>query len=231
MTKMPLTLPGICFLLCLGACQNEPAADEKPKTLFADFFVRYIEPQNEYKASASFLEGDSLGNAKSVAVSGAVHFQGKPLEGRRLPTDVVRYSTTYRRSYQATHRFKFTGPQGKAREAELLLPPIDTFEVINGRASLRDGMEVYLPDGALGDEERLVFLFSDENNKAHSITIPGPVRQDTFFLHPLRLRKLKPGPHTLYLVRKSSLQKGDQALKIRGEIEYYSDIQEFEVVE
>jgi len=32
-------------------------------------------------------------------------------------------------------------------------------------------------------------------------------------------------------VRKSSLQKGDQALKIRGEIEYYSDIQKFEVVE
>lgn len=231
MTKMPPILYGFCFLLGLGACQDTAPADEAPKKLFADLFVRYIAPQNEYKVSASFLEGDSLANAKSVAANGTVRFQGTPLEARRLPTEAVRYSTTYRRPYQAAHRFQFPGPRGEPQEAELSLSPIEAFEVVNGQASLSKGMKVYVPGGALGAEERLVFLFSDENNQAHSITIPGPFRQDIFSLHQLRLRKLKPGPHTLYLVRKSQFSENQEELKIRGEIEYYSDTRQFRVVE
>ena len=60
LASLPIGL--ISALLLLSACQDTPAPEDKEpaELLFADLYVRYIAPQQQYTASASFRQGDSL---------------------------------------------------------------------------------------------------------------------------------------------------------------------------
>jgi hypothetical protein len=233
---MKTTFPYLLILslmLCLMACQNESQneAGQSAPTLFADVYIRYLDAQGQYTASASFKQGDSLETAQPVVLGQAVLFQGEEMKGRLLPQGLTRYRIDNKKPYQPQHTFAFTTPDGDKEQIELSLPPIDSFEIIGGQASLSEGMRIFLHGEQLAEEERLVFLFTDAENKAESITLPGPQFEDTIFLHQLRLRKLAPGPHTLYLVKKNNLESTQGNLSVRGALEYYSDVQPFEVVE
>ncbi len=227
----------ICTLflaLALAACQpEEPDGKEEPQPqVFVDLFVRYIAPQARYKIIASFTEGDSLSVAKSVPAGGEVKFQNIVMQERRLPKDVVRYAAQVGIPYLTEHTFRLPASAGaQPLEVTLSMSPVDTFEIIGGKASLKDGMQVYLPDGALLQDERLVFLFSDEENQAQTITLPGPMQRDTYLLAGPRLRKLSPGPHKLYLVKKLQVERElSETQNLRANVEFYTSTQEFEVV-
>ena len=219
-------------LLFLSACQNAPAPKDKEPAglLFADLYVRYIAPQQQYTASASFRQGDSLKTAQSISLPQPVQFESEEMNTRTLPQGLTRYRLDRKSPYQNGNTFVFTPPGSQPRPYQLQLPAIDSFEIIGGSASLSDGMKLYLHGQPLQDGERLVLLFSDAQNKAESITLPGPQFEDTIQLHPLRLRKLSPGPHTLYLVRKANRDTQLADIRLRTAAEYYSDSQPFEVV-
>jgi len=222
----------ILALFLLSACQDAPAPEDKEpaELLFADLYVRYIAPQQQYTASAAFRQGDSLKTARSIPLPQPVQFESEEMSARTLPQGVTRYRLDRKSPYRNGNTFAFTPPGRQPRTYQLRLPAVDSFEIIGGSASLSDGMELYLHGQPLKDGERLVLLFSDAQNKAESITLPGPQFEDTIKLHPLRLRKLSPGPHTLYLVRKVSRDTQLSDLRLRTAAEYYSDSQPFEVV-
>jgi len=228
--SLPMSL--ILALLFLNACQDAPSpkGEEPAELLFADLYVRYIAPQQQYTASASFRQGDSLETAKSVSLPKPVHFESEEMSARVLPQGLTRYRLDDRSPYQESNTFTFSPPGGQPTPYRLQLSPIDSFEIMGGSASLSDGMALYLHGRPLQDGERLVLLFNDAENKAESITLPGPQFDDTIKLHPLRLRKLSPGPHTVYLVRKISRDTQLANIRLRATAEYYSDSQPFEVV-
>ncbi|NBC06022.1 MAG: hypothetical protein GVY26_02405 [Bacteroidetes bacterium] len=232
LASLPLPMCSILALLFLNACQDAPAPkDEEPAALlFADLYVRYIAPQQQCTASASFRQGDSLKTAQPISLPQPVQFESEEMNAHALPQGLTRYRLDNTSPYQPRNTFTFSPPGGQPTSYQLQLPAVDSFDIIGGSASLSDGMKLYLHGQPLQEGERLVLLFSDAQNKAESITLPGPQFDDTIKLHPLRLRKLSPGPHTLYLVRKVSRDTQLSGIRLRAAAEYYSDSQPFEVV-
>jgi hypothetical protein len=231
--KFALLLFGLILaLFSFNACQEAPSTEEEAarSPLFADLYVRYIAPQQQYSASATFRQGDSLAAAATVSLREAVLFESEEMSARLLPQDITRYRIDEKSPYQSSNTFSFTLPGRKPMSYPVVLPPIDSFDVIGGSASLSEGMSLYLHGQPLRNGERLVLLFTDAADKAESLTLPGPQFDDTIKLHPLRLRKLSPGPHRLYLVRKLSRDTQLAGIRLRSAAEYYSGSQPFEVV-
>lgn len=230
-----LTLIQCLFILItgfsVGSCQQEDKPEETAPTIYANLFVRYIAPQGQLKVTAAFREGDSLSTAQPVEIPGGVTYQGQQLEARKLPGQQVRYAMDTRAAFAQEHRFSFQAADGQPQEAALSLSPIDSFSVIGGVASLSKGMNLYIKDEKIDEGESIVLLFSDADNKATTITLTNPAVRDTFPIAGLRLRKLKPGPHRVYLVKKRQQELDLPGIKAIAEIEYYTAEQTFEVTE
>lgn len=223
-------------LMCLIAlsvsnCQPDTQAAQTGPSTYANLFVRYIAPQGQLKATAAFREGDSLSTAQPVEIPGGVTYQGRQMEARQLPGQQVRYLLDTRSAFAKEHQFRFKAANGTTQEVTLQLAPIDSFSIIGGTASLSEGMELYIKDERIGEGESIVLLFSDENNKATTITLTNPALQDTFPVAAIRLRKLQPGPHRVYLVKKQHQEIDLKGAKVIADIEYYTAEQPFNVTE
>lgn len=222
----------LCLMgISLNSCQQDTGPEQTGPSTYANLFVRYIAPQGQLKVTAAFREGDSIATARPVEVLGGVTYQGQQLEARRLPGQQVRYLLDTRSPFAKEHRFQFKAADGTAQEVTLELSPIDSFSIIGGTASLSEGMQLYIKDERIEDGESIVLLFSDENNKATTITLTNPAVQDTFPIAAMRLRKLQPGPHQVYLVKKQHQEIDLKGAKAAADIEYYTAEQPFNVIE
>lgn len=217
-------------LLIIG-CQPDKAPEGPQPNTYADFFVRYIAPQAQLKATVAFREGDSLATAQPVEIPGGVTYQGEKLEARRLPGQQVRYQTDTRSAFVPQHRFQFKSTDGQDQDISLELSPIDSFSVIGGTASRSKGMKLYIKNEQIEAGESIVLLFSDANNKATTITLTNPTARDTFPIASVRLRKLEPGPYQIYLVKKQHQEIDLGRVKAKADIEYYTAEQAFVVTE
>lgn len=235
MGRTHLTCLQFSLLLLIGlsvsSCQSEGKPEQPGPTTYASLFVRYIAPQGQLKVTAAFREGDSISTAQPVEMPGGVTYQGRPLQARPLPDQQVRYTLDTRAPFAKEHRFGFQAADGQPREVVLSLSPIETFGVVGGVASLSEGMKLYIKDEKIDEGESIVLLFSDADNKATTITLTNPSVQDTFPVAGIRLRKLQPGPHRVYLVKKQQQQLDLQGAKATAEIEFYTAEQSFEVTE
>ena len=63
----------VTLLFATSACRLSETKDGLPKQT-VDLFVRYLQPEQEYKAEAILLEGDSLPLAKSVRFPDGIRF-------------------------------------------------------------------------------------------------------------------------------------------------------------
>lgn len=216
--------------LQLAGCGEAPPP-EAPNHLFAEFFVRYLQAEGQIKAHASFFEGDSIQSAVPKAFAGGVAFQGIGMNVRNLPGGTIRYTFEERGEYADTFLFRFQDGLGQNREAALSMAPIDSFAVAGGQASRSTGMSLYASGGKLSPEERMVLFFSDADNKASTIMLSGPSAGDTYRIPAAKVETLRPGGHTLYLVKKKKTAiKGDTLSRV-ADIEYYTNTIDIEVVE
>jgi len=92
-------------------------------------------------------------------------------------------------------------------------------------------MQLVIPGERLEEGESIVLLFSNAQNQATTITLTNPADRDTFKVAPIRLRKLKPGPHRMYLVKKQHRIHDFEEGTAQADIEYYTREQPFRVVE
>lgn len=215
----------------VSGCQPDTEPKQTGPSTYANLFVRYIAPQGQLKATAAFREGDSLATAQPAEIPGGVTYQGQQLEPRQLPGQQIRYQLDTRTAFPSEHRFGFKAADGEMREAVLQLDPIDSFAIISGTASLSRGMRVYIENERIEEGESIVLLFSDADNKATTITLTNPIVQDTFPVAAIRLRKLQPGPHRVYLVKKQHREIDLKGAKAIADIEYYTAEQPFNVTE
>ncbi len=222
-----IALSAACLFSSCKSEKKEPA----PPHLFAEFFVRYLEAEQQVKAHASFFEGDSIGTAMPRAFASGVAFQGSAMESRQLPGGTIRYTIERQASYAESFPFRFQPASGTVREFALSMTPIDTFSVQGGQASKSKGMALSAPGGRLEKNESMVLLFSDEHNRASTINLQGPSPGDTYRIPAAKIEPLTLGTNKLYLVKKKRLVERSDTLSILADMEYYTGTLEVEVVE
>ncbi|GJM31638.1 MAG: hypothetical protein DHS20C18_06390 [Saprospiraceae bacterium] len=207
-------------VVLFSACDNDPAPQSKP-TIFADFFIRYLEDEHELKAQATFMEGDSLTSAVPKIFESGVAFLGSNMKMKKIQDKLVRYSLTNEMGYMGSFRFKFNDENRNPEIYSIEMPPIENFQM-KGPISKSKGMTVVINGGILSQEESMVFLFNDKHNQARTITVLGPQTNIEYRFNADQLRNLSLGEGQLYLVKKQLKVQNNPHRSIRTEIEYYT---------
>lgn len=205
-----------------------PNTEDAKTTLFADLYVRYLESERQLKAQASFMEGDSISNAKLVRLP-KVTFQDKELRERDLPNIGVRYMLQQNGvEAQKDYIFKFQPKDCPEVEQTISLLPIGNFAIRDGIQKSK-GMTLVMDEPTLTANESLVLLFSDQNNKAVSLEIKGPSNAKEIHFTPKQIQSLSLGKGQLYLVKKQISEEQKKDMEVQVAIEYYSRTIEVEV--
>jgi hypothetical protein len=224
--KIPvLLLLGMALLSCMMFSCNTEAGKDAPPHRYADLFIRYLDGENQLKATASFLEGDTLENATSYTPGQGIQFQGEAMQARPLPGG-TRYLLETRAPYASSYIFT----ADFMPEFQISMPAIDSFGLAGGQGSLSSGLQLYV-DHPPGKSESLVLFFSDANNQAYTLIVEGPVDGQVVKLSPSELKQLKPGTHELYLVKKKKVTEEKERFSVLANIEYYTQPVSFELSE
>jgi hypothetical protein len=213
-------LPAGLVLTLLSGCQSPPPAAAPP--VQANLSVRYLAAEQELRGQASLLRGDSLASAAPLSPPGGVSFLGSAMEERRLPGNVIRYTSIRQGPLPDPLRFSFRlSPADELREIELTLTPIDTLAVT--RASRAEGL-TFIFSGGLQAEEELLLLFTDADRQARTILLPGPITRPAYTVPAAALSEFTAGPYQLYLVKKSNTTRElPDGIIVHQSLEYYSE--------
>lgn len=224
--KYPCTyVPGytlmLLLLILLPACQSDLPEEAVP-TLHANLFVRYIYPEQEYKAEAVFKEGDTLSTAQPVPAPGKVEFMGRVLPANQLGNNLVRYDRRFTSIFQPDMTFLLTSPEGKATSLSVEITPISELN-ISPIISRETSFLFSCTPAELTENEMIILLFNDANNRAASITIEGPADLSQLQLSGDELGQLDRGAGSVYAVKKKDGQQKYDDIIAHWSIEYYSD--------
>ncbi len=213
--------------LTFSACQpdSKPGKKLKKATMFADFYVRYLQPERELKAEAFFMEGKEYDKAKPSRMSDVI-FQGKLMNERHIPQRGTRYRTERVLPYELPIEFHY----GEDGHFELYMSPIEEF-IVKGDISKSAGMTLVLKGEKLQQNESIVLLFSGAESKATSVTIPGPTEGIEIPVTSDQLKDLQIGPAQFYLVKKQDFKLEKPGHSIQGLTEYYTKSIDVEVIE
>ncbi len=213
------------------ACRND-----KPETiksdLYGDFFVRYLAPEQELKAYASFSQGDSIQSAVPIELPGGVSFQGGGMEGRNLQGQQFRYVYQSQTDYTAPYTFKTKTPDGKALSHTITMSGLGKFSIREGVISKSKGMTLEIEQGMLKKNESIVMLFTvPATGNSYTIIAQGPHPDNIHAIPSTTLPALPKGKVQLYLVKKYEEIADSPLANITSSAEYYSDMIEVDVVD
>jgi hypothetical protein len=214
-----MRIPVFCFIvILLSSCTPTPSSDEP--MVIGYLYTRYLQEGNQLKATASFFQGDSLATAQPISLEGGVAFQGSGMGSRNLQGEMIRYQYENQVNYPKEFVFNWKNPDGKAEEMRISMPPLDSLR-INSPWSLTKGgsLELFTP---LKENEGLVFLFTDENNKASSASIAGPLAVGQIDLSSSDLSGLHSGNGFIYLVKKQLQEEKNNNRLFSYTAEYYT---------
>lgn len=214
-------------LILLFACSRQDTPPS-PK-IFEDYYVRYVHDDGQWKAQARFFEGDSLETALPKRFRTSPDFQDKKLEARQLSEEIITYSIDYNAEYSQSMTFQYQSETGEPIRVDLSMPPLPDF-TIDSIISLSSGATVTWKAQPLKQEESLIFLFTDEQNRAGSVVIEGILTDSTLLLTPTQLQSLTPGHNKLYLVKKQSKAFRLNQRTVFTLIEYYGKKLEVRIV-
>ncbi len=213
---------GLAFLAF--ACRQEPSLEKAPH-VFVEVFVRFLSPENEYKAQIMFFEGDSVENARPKKLASGVRFQGQPMREKALGSYVFRYERIQPGPYSGRHVFDFQDDAGKKRNVILNMSGIKQFRM-ETPLKLSTGGILVIERQTLGAGEALLMLFTDEQGNTFSVELAKGFSGDQIALTSSQLSGLHPGRYELYLVKKQELKTTRQNRTVFSSMEYYSPVQE-----
>ncbi len=210
-------------LFMLSSCAGDKTSAPDSDTVFADFYIRYLAPEQEFKAYASFVEGTPVSEGISKTFPGGVKFMGQVMDPRRLNNEALRYQYSGKKSYSRDLSFSFLETNGTQQLFAATMENIDTFS-ISGDASKSKGLHLMLSGADLERDETLLLLFTDALSKAYTLQANGPLPASDIFFTPEQMGHLPVGKLELYLVRKKMLEGLRDNFDYRFAIEYYSDV-------
>jgi hypothetical protein len=206
------------FITLLISCTPPPPADQP--MVIGYLYTRYLQEGNQLKATASFFQGDSLASAQPISLEGGVAFQGSGMGSRNLRGELIRYQYENRASYPSQFVFNWKSPDGKAEEMRISMSPLDSLRIFSPWSLTKGGsLELFTP---LKKNEGLIFLFTDENNKASSASIAGPLPAGRLNLSSSDLSGLLPGAGSIYLVKKQLEEEKTSDRLFSYTAEYYT---------
>ncbi|AEE50120.1 hypothetical protein [Haliscomenobacter hydrossis] len=206
-------------LLILSACRLSETKEALPKQT-VDLFVRYLQPEKEYKAEAILLEGDSLPLAKSIRFANGIRFIDKEMNETQVTENLLRYSTQFGGEYASQASFVFRDKSGNTYTIPLSMEPLGDIEVT--MPSEPDGqMNLNISSGGvLKPDENLVLVLTDRSGQASTVTIEGPSTSGTYALSMVLFGNPVKGNAELYLVKKQlrNEQKGKLTVHLVEEL-------------
>lgn len=222
-------LPLFAVAILLYSCQSEKANNVP---MYADFLVRYLETEQQVKAHAAFYEGDTIAGSQAVTFDRAVTFQGQDMQARQIVEDrSMRYIFNGTGGYDGKFVYTYPNPKGGSHTYEIAMSPIGEFSVKDGIASLSDGMVLQLNNQALSANEKLVLLFTSENNVSAGAEFKGPFDVSELKIPAVQLVDVQPGKNFLYLVKTQINTARIRNMDITSSIEFYTNTIEIQVIE
>ncbi len=217
MKKRTLLLP---LLLYLAACST---ASEERTTWLAELYVRYLVPESQIKAEATFMAGDSVATARPLALSGDVRFNGHVMGRRQVADKLIRYNYENVGPQPDTVAFAWPHPfRDHTLELRRPMPRIDSFRLsANGEA-----LQLALAPPLQPDEQVVVMLL-DSLQRATSLTVVGP-QPASFALRTGANDKGVPQatPRQYYLVRKNIRIEQIEDGRVTLILETYSELKD-----
>lgn len=225
--RVGVVLAVLAFVACQREKTNSNTADTTTnKHHFTQLYVRYLEPEQQIKATASFYEGDSFDTARPLLMSDGVRFQGYPMVVNDLPR-TKRYLYNGVGDYpNGGFTFQFKDWTGNEKRYVLQLDPIQDFSLQSTPA----GMRLVLEGAPLKPDETLVLLFTDEKNQTYSAEAQVPADSREIPLPSDLMAQLPKGKEMLYLVKKKTIQTTEGNTEVTAAIEYYSKLKEVPLV-
>lgn len=221
-SRLPYFLLFTLFLMfSLNSCREEKGSPVQQK-VYADFYVRYLEPEQELKAYAAFIEGQKIDEGHPKTFPGGVNFMSARMDPKKLSDETIRYHYAAKKNFTRDFSFSFIQDDGLARDFKTSLNKIDGFQ-IREDASRSKGLELNYTGTALEAGESLLLLFTDSLSQAYTLQTDGPAGTTVTF-GPDQLRHLPVGKMELYLVRKKLVEGLQENYDYRFALEYYSDI-------
>lgn len=220
-------LYSLLLLGILTACKQKDTQVETPLQ-FVEVLVRFLAPENQYKAQIMFFEGDSLENAQPVQQFSGVSFQNQPMEEKVLDASMFRYERLQTGPYKSRQVFEFSEESGKKQQISIAMDPIVRF-AIDTQLYQSKGGSLQLEDSGLEAGETLLLLLSDANGNTYSIEKAGPLAK-IISLTPSDLQPVPAGTYELYLVKKQIREIKTANRIVFSTIEYYSALKTVQVL-
>lgn len=226
----PYTL--LLLLLSSTACRNteDPLDTGRTGTVFADFFVRYLSPEQQLRGQVSFWEGISGDIREPLEPGGIVSFENRKMAARRLAGNQIRYTETFYGEYEESLAFRFRNKDGRYLQYILKMSPVRDF-FVKGVISKSEGATFVINGGVINKEESLVFMFINAQQEVTAVTVPGPNPDVEVTIPADQLQALQPGSGQLYLVKKQHRTESHPNLELTAAVEYYTEMRGVEVVE
>ena len=223
---------GFLLLLSFTACQQDStASNANDIKLFANYYVRYLQNEQQLKADASFRKGLEKEKATKIDLAGEVRLANKPLVPVRLNNTIFRYQLEETMDFRSSYDFVLEHDSGEATKHTIALSPIGKFSLENGLASKTDGFQLNWDGAKLEKNERILLMITDKNSKAHSVTINGPSANQMSKIKGADLTGLAAGNGYIYLVKKRMQEEIQGTTVINSLAEYYTDRILVEIVE
>lgn len=210
-------------LLCCNGCDTNPEEKKSEKKRLVDIYIRFLVPENEYKAQIIFLESDSADNVRPVRLTGDVLWNGHPLRIKNPGSMELRYEYLKSGPFTAQQEFMFQDEKGSSRKIAVAMDPISTFS-IGPAISRAEGVVLETTGQPLTAGETLLLLFTDEQGNTREISFKGPRKSNTFQLTPQMTGNLLPGKHELYLIKQQQRESVQQQRSVYSLVEWYSAV-------
>lgn len=212
----------ITFLMsCQAEAPKEEKSDKSKPSTFANFYVRFLQKENQTEATAIFQNGMTQQQAKPLKIKKGVFFHNGNMVERTIPKIGTRYQANYNGSFSETYKFQFQDPlKGKMDHVVEVNPILDfSFE---GEVSKSKGATLTWEGSPLNKNETLVFLISDAKNKSRNFELKGRTNASKITVASKHLSQLELGAAKIYLVRKQSKVEQKPNLVILAETEFYT---------
>jgi len=207
-------------LLVIG-CQTDPKPKQAEPIIFSSYYVRYMEPERELKAEATFRQGDSQQNAQAKQFN-SVTFNNKEMVFKELSANNKRYIFNASMDFSSDDlQFGFINDAGQKESQPFSFSPITKLSV-QGTINKSKGAAISWEGGPLTAEESVVCLFDNAANKSTSLIIKGPSNGSQINIPPEKMNGLTPGTAELYLVRKKRIRKESGKRISFAQMEYYT---------